>query len=251
MRDQIFRGGADAPPAYSRPKLLVPETGGSYRAAVTRANPYLDAPRLPEGATIDPRLLVGAGRDPVELEIGPGRGGFLFERLGAFETVRMVGLEVRLKWAKIVDEKLRSRGFGDRAKVFAEDAVAAVQRFPDACLSAVFIHFPDPWWKKRHEKRLVVRPGLTIELGRVMAPGAELFVQTDVEDRAVAYGDLIASAGGFEPVGADPRVSDHPYVARSPRERRAMADGLPIHRLRYRRVGSAVVNVPVALPTAV
>jgi len=214
---------------------------------VTRANPYLDAPRLPEGEIVNPRLLVGAGPSPVELEIGPGRGGFLFERLAAFPQVRMIGLEVRLKWAKIVDGKLRERGYGDRARVYAEDAVAAVRRFPDACLSAVFIHFPDPWWKKRHEKRLVVREGLTAELGRVMAPGAELFIQTDVEDRAAAYAELVGMCDSFAAFEAEARILDHPYVARSPRERRAMADGLPIHRLRYRRIGPPAAIVPVAL----
>jgi tRNA (guanine-N7-)-methyltransferase len=207
-----------------------------------RNNPYFDAPRLPDVPMVDPRLLVGAGAEPIELEIGPGRGGFLFERLAAFDGVHMVGLEVRLKWAKIVDGKLRERGFGDRARVYAEDAVAAVKRFPDACLSAVFVHFPDPWWKKRHEKRLVVRDALTLELGRVMAPGAELLVQTDVEERADAYASLLGSLEEFEHF--DLGATDHPYVARSPRERRAMADGLPIYRLRYRRAGTPVVTVP-------
>jgi tRNA (guanine-N7-)-methyltransferase len=208
-------------------------------------NPYFDAPRLPEGELVDPRALLGAGNQPIELEIGPGRGGFLFERLAAFPELRLIGLEVRLKWAKIVDTKLRERGYGERGRVFAEDAVAAVARFPDACLSAVFIHFPDPWWKKRHEKRLVLRDALTAELGRVMAPGAELFVQTDVEERAESYAALIAESADFEPFGDSPRIDDHPYVARSPRERRSMTDGLPIYRLRYRRKGPVTVQVPV------
>lgn len=224
---------------------LFPRLGGAIERAVTGANPYLDAPRLPEGPLLDPRLLIGAGQSPIELEIGPGRGGFLFERLAAFPDVRMLGLEVRLKWAKIVDGKLRDRGYGDRARVFAEDAVAAVQRFPDACLSAVFVHFPDPWWKKRQQKRLVVRDQLTEALGRVMVPGAELFIQTDVEERAEAYAELVANCDSFESVLDQARIDDHPYVARSPRERRAMADGLPIHRLRYRRVGTPCVKVPV------
>lgn len=217
---------------------------------MTRTNPYFDAPRLPDGDLVDPRLLVGAGSSPIELEIGPGRGGFLFERLAAFPSVRMIGLEVRLKWAKIVDGKLRERGFADRGRVFAEDAVAAIQRFPEGCLSAAFIHFPDPWWKKRHEKRLVVRDALTERLVRVLAPGGELFVQTDVEERAELYAALLSATEGLVPVESQPRVSENPYVARSPRERRAMADGLPIHRLRYRKVGPTSVMLPVSAVAA-
>ncbi|HEY5958401.1 MAG TPA: tRNA (guanine-N7)-methyltransferase, partial [Polyangiaceae bacterium] len=209
-------------------------------------------PRLAEGPTVDPRLLVGAGTAPIELEIGPGRGGFVFERLAQFPEVRMVGLEVRLKWAKIVDDRLRARGLGDRGRIFAEDAGQAVRRFPDACIAAAFVHFPDPWWKKRHEKRLVMRDSLVDELARVIAPGGELFIQTDVEERACKYAELLAASEEFEPMAEGAYASDHPYGARSPRERRAMTDGLPIFRLRYRRKGVATCSVPVlpALPVA-
>ena len=47
--------------------------------AMTR--PYEDAPRLPEGPSVDVRAL--AQGEWVEIEIGPGRGGFLFERARA------------------------------------------------------------------------------------------------------------------------------------------------------------------------
>ena len=72
-----------------------------------KTNPYEHAPRLPEGEQIDPRLLVNAGAAPIEIEIGPGRGGFVFERLAADPEVFMLGLEIRRKWATIVDNRVR------------------------------------------------------------------------------------------------------------------------------------------------
>jgi len=198
-------------------------------------DPYANAPRLPaEGDFIDPREIIGGAPQPLELEIGPGRGGFLFERLAA-APVRLMGLEIRRKWATIVDNKLRERGYGQRARVFAEDARAAVARFPDSCVQTVFIHFPDPWWKRKHHKRLVVADELTRCLQRVLVPGGDIFVQTDVEERAHAYYAILCEAPALEPVGNSPWVEENPYEARSPRERRAMADGLPIFRLRYRK----------------
>ena len=200
-----------------------------------RMHPYAHAPRLPtEGDSIDPRELVGGGALPVELEIGPGRGGFLFERV-LVAPVALVGFEIRRKWATLVDERLQKQGHGQRARVFSEEARSAVARFPDACVSAVYVHFPDPWWKKRHHKRLVVSYELAKSLCRILLPGGELFVQTDVEERAHAYHALLESIEGFEPVENSPWVAENPYGARSTRERRAMADGLPIYRLRYRR----------------
>ena len=57
-------------------------------------------------------------------------------------------------------------------------------RFQGASVSRIFVHFPDPWWKKRHHKRLVVGTPLLDEVARVLVPAGEVFVQTDVEERA-------------------------------------------------------------------
>jgi tRNA (guanine-N7-)-methyltransferase len=197
--------------------------------------PYAHAPRLPEGEPLDPRsLLTTTG--PLELEIGPGRGGFVFERLEFAPEACVIGLEIRRKWATILDERLRARGFGERARVFAEDARDVLPRFMADCVTRVFVHFPDPWWKKRHHKRLVIADELMRELSRVIVPAGELFVQTDVPERAEAYAEIIERCQAFEPVDGGPWLQENPFGARSPRERRAMKDGLPIWRLAYRRL---------------
>jgi tRNA (guanine-N7-)-methyltransferase len=201
--------------------------------------PYADAARLPEGSRVDVRSLVAGAW--VELEVGPGRGWFLVERAEAEPRVALVGMEIRRKWASIVDERLAARGRGGRARVFAEDARVALPRLaPDSSVRRVFLNFPDPWWKKRHEKRLVVQAGFLDEVARLLETGGELFVQTDVEERALGYAKLVAEDERFAPAGDAPgtaRLADNPYVARSPRERRAIADGLPVYRMRWRKPG--------------
>jgi tRNA (guanine-N7-)-methyltransferase len=203
-------------------------------ASNTKPNPYADAPRLPEGDPLELGQIVLPGC-PVELEIGPGRGGFLFERLAAAPEACMIGLEIRRKWATIVDNKLKAAGLGSRGRVFFEDARVALPRFPAESLSRVYVHFPDPWWKKRHEKRLVVSSTLLPNVARALVSGGELFVQTDVEDRAREYEEAISAFDGLVAVPGGPRLAENPFQARSPREHRAIKDGLPIHRLLYRK----------------
>jgi tRNA (guanine-N7-)-methyltransferase len=200
-------------------------------------NPYADAPTLPEGDEIDPRMLFDEKTRPVEIEIGPGRGTFIIERLSSAPEVRMLGLEIRRKWAQIVDERIRARGLGGRGRVLAEDARLALGRLKTGTASAAFIHFPDPWWKKRHEKRLVASISTLEQVARLLVPGGELFFQTDVEERAEQFERWVESVPLFVPWIHGPRVADNPYGAMSTRERRAVADGLPIVRLRYRRAG--------------
>jgi tRNA (guanine-N7-)-methyltransferase len=200
-------------------------------------HPYAHAPRLPEGDVPAASLVPGMG--PLEIEIGPGRGGFLFERAAASPSARLVGLEIRLKWATLVDERLQKHGLGTRARVFNADAREALARLsPDASVAVFYLHFPDPWWKKRHAKRLVMGAPLLDAMARLLVDGGELFVQTDVEERAELYDAQIAAHPELEAAGDDAgsaRLGENPYGARSPREHRAIADGLPVHRLRYRR----------------
>ena len=163
------------------------------------------------------------------------------ERAALRADVGIVGLEVRRKWAAILDARLAARGLGDRARVFAEDAKEALRRLsPSGSLGAVYLHFPDPWWKKRHHKRLVMDLPVLDEIARLLVQGGEIFVQTDVGERAAQYQELLASDARFEPAGdcpGDPRLAENPYDARSHRERRAIADGLPVHRIRFKKKG--------------
>lgn len=205
---------------------------------LARVKPYADAPRLPEGEHVALGDVVRGAF--VELELGPGRGGFIVERAAAEPQAALIGLEIRQKWAAIVDGRLAKMGLASRARVFAEDARVALPRLvPDGGVRRVFSHFPDPWWKKRHQKRIMLAPALLSEIARLLEPGGEIFVQTDVEERALEVEVQLRADERFRPHGDAPgsaRLADNPYVARSPRERRAIADGLPVVRIRFARV---------------
>jgi tRNA (guanine-N7-)-methyltransferase len=198
---------------------------------------YADAPRLPEAAEIDVRELISG--KTYELEIGPGRGGFIFERVAAMPEVALLGLEVRRKWAQIVDQRLRKCELSGRARVFAEDAKQALARIgPREVFTRVFVHFPDPWWKKKHRKRMLLDADLLREIARLLIPRGEFFVQTDVAERASQIEALVGADPSFLPAGDaidSPRLAKNPYCAQSPRERHAVRDSLPVHRLCFRR----------------
>jgi tRNA (guanine-N7-)-methyltransferase len=198
---------------------------------------YKDAPRLPAGDCVDVRTLVVGNW--VEIEVGPGRGGFVVERVQVEPLAALVGMEIRRKWAAVVDARLAARGLSTRARVFAEDAREALPRLvPDSSIRRIFVNFPDPWWKRRHAKRLLVQGPFLHNVARLLEPAGELFLQTDVEERAEVYERLVEIDGRFAAAGDDARsarVGDNPYSARSPRERRAMTDGLPVYRLKWKR----------------
>ncbi len=169
-----------------------------------------------------------------ELEVGFGRGRFLLERASAARDARLLGIEIKAKWAHLVEER-RKRERLSNVVALAGDARSILPRLgPDAGLLRVFLLFPDPWWKKRHGKRRVLDEAFLREVARLLAPGGELFVQTDVEERAL---DMREQIEAFELEGR--RVfrleggldQPNPYQARTNREVRAEEDHLPVYRL--------------------
>lgn len=187
------------------------------------------APTLPEGPVLLPSLVPGSA--PLELDIGFGRGRSLLERARQGAT-RVIGLEIKAKWAFRVELRRVREGLHN-ARVLRADARELLARSgPDGCVHRVFVHFPDPWWKKRHAKRRVVSDAFLETLARLIAGGGELFVQTDVDERADGYEALLAAHPGF----TVRRVEENPYRAESNREVRAREDGLSVHRLLATRI---------------
>lgn len=191
------------------------------------------APEPPEGPLALATLLPGTG--DIELEIGFGHGLFLYERGLARPDVRMVGLEVKRKWAYLVAQRCAHRELTN-VTVWAADARGVLPRLEPASVARVFMHFPDPWWKKRHSKRSLVGSSLLDEIARILRPNGEFFLQTDVADRAACHLEALAADARFALAGKSGYLDANPYQARSNRERRAAEDGLPVYRTLALRV---------------
>ena len=56
-----------------------------------------------------------------------------------------------------------------------------IENMPHDVLQMVTIHFPDPWFKKKHAKRRMVNAELVATIVNKLASGGRIFVQTDIE----------------------------------------------------------------------
>jgi tRNA (guanine-N7-)-methyltransferase len=72
----------------------------------------------------------------------------------------------------------------DNVRLRRGDFQALVEAAPDAFFSRVFILYPDPWPKRRHNKRRIVSDATVEALARVVKPGGEIRFATDIDDYA-------------------------------------------------------------------
>lgn len=144
-----------------------------------------------QGSTLDlPNCFDPRVRE-VWLEIGFGGGEHLIRQARTHPDVGIVGCETYEDGVVKVLSALETER-QTNVKLWAVDARELIKQLPAACLGRVFILFPDPWPKKRHHKRRLVAPRTVDELARVMRPGAELRVATDIGEYATAI--LLAAA---------------------------------------------------------
>jgi tRNA (guanine-N7-)-methyltransferase len=186
-----------------------------------------------------PALKLPADRD-VEAELGCADARFLFERAPHHPGTYFLGLEIREPLVDEVNRKARVAGLANLRAVFCNINVDLPALVPDASLTRVFINFPDPWFKRRHQKRRLMNDELVDVLHRKLRRGGELFFQSDVFDLALdAMAALEDVPDRFANVdGPWSFVRDNRYGARSLREVRCEVRGVRIWRLCYRRVGA-------------
>ena len=196
--------------------------------------PYPEmAPRAPEGE-IDLRALI-PGDGPVELDIGFGRGQSVFNRLNVSPRSRLIGIEIKNKWAYKVAQRVARLELP--AVIWSGDAKEILGRSgPAATVDSAFVHFPDPWWKKRHFKRRLLTDAFLCELGRLFRVGGQLLIQTDVPDRAVLYRELLKNHSMFR---LEPEPVENPFGCISNRERRALEEDVRVYRLLATRLQEA------------
>jgi tRNA (guanine-N7-)-methyltransferase len=136
----------------------------------------LDVDSLPK--PLDWPALYG-NTNPVELEIGMGKGTFLTEQARARPDVNFFGIEWARWFWRYASDRMRRHGCTNARTVRAEASFFLTEFVPDESLSVVHIYFPDPWPKARHNKRRLVQPKFVTVLHRVLKPGGRVQVVTD------------------------------------------------------------------------
>ena len=190
--------------------------------------PRLAVPLAP--APIDLAALFGDAR-PVWLEIGFGGGEHLAHQALANPGVGLIGCEAFVNGVAMALNQIEEAGIevagikravpgpatepsaaepsdqrpSGNVRLHAGDARDLLDALPDACLSKVFLLYPDPWPKARHARRRFTSVENLALLARVMRPGAELRVATDIEGYVAHTIEAVASVPElFDPVERDP-----------------------------------------------
>jgi tRNA (guanine-N7-)-methyltransferase len=174
---------------------------------------------------------------PLHLDVGCGKGRFLLQMAQVQPVWNFLGLEIR--------EPLVEQANGWKAELCltnlhylfcnANNSLRPLLRsLPVGRLQYVTIQFPDPWFKRKHQKRRVVQPELIEDLAAALAPGGTVFIQSDVEEVAVEMHDRFATHLAFSCMH-DGWLDSNPLPIPTEREASTMERGEAVYRSQFVR----------------
>ncbi|ROT98076.1 tRNA (guanine(46)-N(7))-methyltransferase TrmB [Histidinibacterium lentulum] len=175
------------------------------------------------------------GGRPVWLEIGFGGGEHMVHQAQRTPGVGIIGCEPYINGVAMLLGKIRAAGIENLA-VHPGDVRDLFDVLPEGSVEKAFLLYPDPWPKKKHWKRRFVTPQFLGPLRRVLKPGAEFRVATDIPDYVRQTLEEVPKAG-FEWLAeksADWREPWADWIS-TRYEEKALREGRVPHYLTFRR----------------
>lgn len=170
------------------------------------------------------------------IDVGFGRGEFIADLAAKDPGAAHLGIEYSHKRVLKLARRLARTRIGNirlvegRAENVLEELIEAES------VESVWINFPDPWPKKRHHRRRLLRPEVVRRIATILEPGGSLHVATDQREYALFIDEVLRDEPLLENALAPERfVREMPGRMRTAYECEWRAEGRPLHFWHYRR----------------
>jgi len=192
-------------------------------------------------------ILFRDSHSPIHLDIGSARGEFLIELALKYPNWNFLGLEIREPLVKLSETKRKKSELENLKFLFCNVNVSLDEWLSDLDsdqLRRVSIQFPDPWFKRKHFKRRVLRKSLLNSIARYISSDGELFIQSDILKLIESMVDVIDESNYFYRKKLDGLkwLNKNPYDSFTNRELFVIKQKLPIYRAMYIRNSTLFIN---------
>lgn len=134
---------------------------------------------------------------PLIVEIGFGTGDSLAKMAAANPENDYIGIEVHRPGVGHLMLLLDQQNLTN-VRIYCHDAIDIIEhKIADNSLAGVHLFFPDPWPKKKHHKRRIVRPSFVDLLVRKLQPGGYFHAATDWQNYAEHMLEILSAGAGL------------------------------------------------------
>jgi tRNA (guanine-N7-)-methyltransferase len=129
---------------------------------------------------VRPDALFASDKTAYWLEIGFGGGEHLINNASLHPDIGHLGCEPFINGMAKLVLLIENEGI-DAIRLHNDDAVQLLDQLPDASLDRIYLLYPDPWPKRRHNKRRFVSDENLSRIARVLKPGGEFRFASDID----------------------------------------------------------------------
>ena len=177
---------------------------------------------------------------PIHLDIGSAKGEFLIELAINYPNWNFLGLDIREQLVSSSEKKRKQMGLENLSFLYCNVNISLDEWLSDLDrdqLKRVSIQFPDPWFKRKHLKRRVLKKSLLSSIASAISHNGELFIQSDILKLIEYMSSVIDDNIYFDRkfVKGLKYLEENPYEVSTDRELFVLKQNLPIYRAMYIR----------------
>ncbi len=137
--------------------------------------------------------------NPLNLEIGIGNGEFISNYAAMITEENFLGVEVFKKIFKLA-EKRANKIESNNIRIIQFDAALILRLMEENSLKNVYVNFPDPWPKKKHKRRRLLKPDFMQLIVSRLQKGGFMQITSDHEDYALEIEENLKSVTGIKSI---------------------------------------------------
>jgi len=176
--------------------------------------------------------------NPVVIEIGSGKGRFLMKAAKDNPDKNFLGIEKSLKYSRVLNRRAKKEELENLRLLNTEAGYFISKYIPENSVSEYHIYFPDPWPKKRHNKRRLINSAFLEVLTASLKPGGCIYYATDFKnyfDQMIAVSRACSKIKEIAYQEISPSDED-PEAALTDYERKYLIQGRSIFKATYEKL---------------
>ena len=182
---------------------------------------------------------------PLIVEIGFGNGDFLIHLARTQPDCNILGFEISSQSMDKAEAKIEKLGLSNVRPVHTRAETALAHLLPPESVSEIHINCPDPWFKKKHQRRRLIKRETVDQLTSRLVPGGHMLLATDIRDYAVMAHEILSATPGLSNQFDASWVNEIDGRYRTKYELKGYRDGRRGHFFRYARNDQPVNHPPL------
>lgn len=179
---------------------------------------------------------------PLHLDIGCARGKFLLEMAQLYPETNFLGIEIRHPLVIDANREKEQLGLTNLHYLFGSinySATEILNSLPVNTLQYITVQFPDPWFKRKHNKRRVIQPELVNILVEYLVDGGIVFLQSDIQEIALEMSTRFARHPQLIQQHSEKWLRDNPFPVPTERELYVLKDNSLVYRTLFKKVANS------------